>query len=52
MYEISTSLEMLRDANRWGVMREVLQWAREHREQNPTASLSDCIWSGYCEWVK
>lgn len=52
MYEISTSLELLRDARRYGLIPEVMQWARKYRKQNPTASLSDCIWHGYCEWLK
>lgn len=52
MYEIQTALELLREARRYGVMRHVLQTARKYRAQNATASLSDCIWEGYCEWVK
>ena len=46
------ALELMQDARRYGVTKHVLQTARKYREQNATASLSDCIWEGYCEWVK
>lgn len=52
MYEFQIALELMRDARRYGVTKHVLQTARKYREQNATASLSDCIWEGYCEWVK
>ena len=52
MYEFQIALELMRDARRYGVTKHVLQTARKYWEQNATASLSDCIWEGYCEWVK
>lgn len=50
--ELGLALELAREAKHWGVLPHVISWARKHSEQNPTASLSDCVWAGHCEWVK
>ena len=52
MFEIPTSLEMLRHAKSYGLIKEVMMWARKHREENLNASLSECISHGYYEWIK
>ena len=50
--DLGLALDLAREADYWAVQRHVIEWARKHRRENPTASVLDCIWEGYCQYVK
>ena len=51
MSDFQQAMQMVRNAETLGLRGEVIEWAREHKAENPNASLADCIFSGYLEWV-
>tara|TARA_R110000796_G_scaffold245495_1_gene369748 strand:- start:451 stop:627 length:177 start_codon:yes stop_codon:yes gene_type:complete len=46
------AINIARIAAMYGLVSEVMEWARRWKDEYPDAPTSDCVFYGYKEWVK
>jgi hypothetical protein len=56
MRDINTELDIvsvfIRDAEKYGLVPEVVLFALKYMKQNPDSSIEDAMNHGYWEWIK
>lgn len=56
MSDINTTMTncypMLQEANEFGLLTEVVVTSISYAQENPDASIEDCLSYGFNEWVK
>jgi predicted CoA-binding protein len=56
MRDINTEIDIvdafIRDAQKYGLVNEVVYFALKYMKENPESSIEDAMNHGYYEWIK